>query len=128
MDPRAFYENQGPWGFNFGGNYILRQGYSEMFYAHNVATDDPVYSAKDVLVIPNKVGDYRLPAVQSLHARVEKAFTIQRMHLLLDLDVFNLLNFGTVLGRIYDVRSSLFNQPAEIMNPRIARFGVRVQF
>jgi hypothetical protein len=45
-----------------------------------------------------------------------------------DLDVFNVLNSGTVLGRIYDVSSTKFNQVAEIMNPRIARFGVRFQF
>jgi len=38
------------------------------------------------------------------------------------------LNSGTVLGRVYDVTSSKFNQVAEVMNPRIARFGVRFQF
>ena len=31
-------------------------------------------------------------------------------------------------GRIYDVSSSKFNDVAEIMNPRIARFGLRFQF
>jgi hypothetical protein len=33
-----------------------------------------------------------------------------------------------VLGRVYDVDSTKFNQVAEIMNPRIARFGLRIQF
>ena len=45
-----------------------------------------------------------------------------------DVDIFNVLNSGTVLGRIYDVSSSKFNDVAEIMNPRIARFGLRFQF
>ena len=113
---------------NVGGNYLVRQGYSEMFYSNDVSTNDPVYSTKDVLVIPGKVGDYRLPAVRSLDVRVEKAFTFDRSQVTLDFDVFNLPNHGTVLGRIYDVSSSKFNNVAEIMNPRIARFGLRLTF
>ena len=119
---------QGPWGVNFGANFVLRQGYSEMFFSNDVATNDPVYSTKDIVVIPGRVGDFRLPAVKSLDARVEKLFKFDRAQLGLDVDVFNLLNSGTVLGRIYDVSASNFNDVAEIMNPRILRFGVRFQF
>jgi len=122
----GFY--QGPWGVNLGGNFLMRQGYSEMFYSNDVGTNDAVYPAKDVLVIPGRVGDYRLPAVRSFDARIEKAFTMNRTQVTFDLDVFNVLNSSTVLGRIYDVSSSKFNQVSEIMNPRIARFGVRIQF
>ena len=119
---------QGPWGLNFGGNFLVRQGYSEMFFSNDVGTNDPVYSTKDVLVIPDRIGKFRLPAVKSLDARIEKMFQFQRTQVALDFDIFNLLNSGTVLGRIYDVSASNFNDVAEIMNPRIARFGVRVQF
>jgi hypothetical protein len=119
---------QGPWGVNFGANFLLRQGYSEMFFSNDVGTDDPVYSTKDIVVIPGRIGDYRLPAVKSLDVRVEKSFKLQRSQLNFEFDVFNLPNSGTVLGRIYDVSSSKFNRVAEIMNPRIARFGVRVTF
>ncbi|HYT69578.1 MAG TPA: TonB-dependent receptor [Vicinamibacterales bacterium] len=122
----GFY--QGPWGVNVGGNLIVRQGYTQMFFSNDVSTNDPVYSTKDILVIPDKVGKYRLPAVKSLDARVEKLFTFQRTEVAFDVDVFNVLNSGTVLGRIYDVSSTKFNQVAEIMNPRIARFGLRIQF
>ena len=122
----GFY--QGPWGVNLGGNFVVRQGYTQMFFSNDVSTNDPVYSTKDILVIPDRVGKYRLPAVKSLDARIEKLFTLQRTTLAVDLDVFNLLNSGTVLGRIYDVSSSQFNHVAEIMNPRIARFGVRFSF
>jgi hypothetical protein len=122
----GFY--QGPWGVNLGGNFIVRQGYSQMFFSNDVGTNDPVYSTKDVLVIPDQVGKYRLPAVKSLDVRIEKQFTVGRSTLAFDADVFNVLNSGTVLGRIYDVSSSKFNDVAEIMNPRIARFGLRIQF
>jgi hypothetical protein len=122
----GFY--QGPWGLNFGANFLMRQGYSQMFFANDVGTNDPVYSTKDVLLIAGDVGKYRLPAVKSLDARIEKAFTIRQTQLAFDVDIFNLLNHGTVLGRVYDVDSTRFNQVAEIMNPRIARFGLRIQF
>jgi hypothetical protein len=64
----------------------------------------------------------------SFDARVEKVFRFGANQLAVDVDVFNALNSGTVLGRVYDVTSSKFNQVAEVMNPRIARFGVRFQF
>ncbi len=72
----GFY--QGPWGVNFGGNFIVREGYTQMFYARQVSTSDPVYSAKDILVAADSIGKYRLPAVKSLDARVEKLFTFGR--------------------------------------------------
>ena len=122
----GFY--QGPWGVNFGGNFLVREGYTQMFYARQVSTSDPVYSAKDILVAAASIGKYRLPAVKSLDARVEKLFTFGQTQVAFDVDVFNLLNSGTVLGRVYDVDSTKFNQVSEIMNPRIARFGLRVQF
>jgi hypothetical protein len=119
---------QGPWGLNLGGNLVIRQGYSEMFFARAVNTNDPVYSQKDILVLGDKIGKYRLPNVKSFDARVEKVFRFGANQLAVDVDVFNALNSGTVLGRVYDVTSSKFNQVAEVMNPRIARFGVRFQF
>ena len=48
-----------------------------------------------------------------------------------DFDVFNLFNAGTVLGRQDDIRltgATGFGQVLEIMNPRIARLGVRFTF
>jgi hypothetical protein len=119
---------QGPWGLNFGGNWTLRQGYSEMFFADNVPVDETVYQQKDVLVVGSNVGKYRLPNVSTLDARFEKQVSFGSRHLLFDVDVFNLLNSGTVLGRKYNVRAKDFNAITEIMNPRIARFGVRFNF
>ena len=63
-----------------------------------------------------------------LDIRVEKMFKVQRASLALDLDVFNLLNNRTVLGRQYDARSTAFEQVLEIMNPRLARLGLRLFF
>ena len=49
----------------------------------------------------------------------------------IDFDVFNALNSDTVLGKQYDARMTgvlPFGQVLEIMNPRIARLGVRLVF
>jgi hypothetical protein len=87
-----------------------------------------VYLTKDVLVVGNAVGKYRLPKVSTLDARFEKQITFGSRRISFDVDLFNVLNRGTVLGRKYDVEATNFNAVTEIMNPRIARFGVRFNF
>ena len=76
----------------------------------------------------------RLPAAGGHLARRARREEVQVRHgstLALDFDVFNVLNSGTVLGRQYDARltgPTGFGQVLEIMNPRIARLGVRFVF
>jgi hypothetical protein len=120
---------EGPWGINVGASLVSRQGYVEPFFQSNVATGDPL-GRKTVLIV-KKVDEFRLPAVTSLDGRIEKAFKFGSSTLAVDFDVFNLMNNGTVLGRQYDVRltgPTGFGQVLEIMNPRIARLGVRFAF
>jgi hypothetical protein len=117
---------QGPWGLNFGGNILGRQGFAQLYYSSNEASADPVEGSKDVIVSPN--ADSRLPSVWSVDGRVEKLIKLQRLNLMLDLDVFNILNAGTTLRNQYDVSAGTFGNVLEIMNPRIARLGVRITF
>jgi hypothetical protein len=120
---------EGIWGLNFGASLVTREGYAEPFFRSNVATGDPL-GRKTVLLVPN-VDDFRLPAVTSLDARFEKRFRFGSAQVALDFDVFNVFNAGTVLGRQYDARltgPTGFGQVLEIMNPRIARLGVRFVF
>ena len=120
---------EGRWGVNVGANLVTRQGYAQPFFQSSVATGDPL-GRKTVLLVKN-VDDFRLPSVTSLDGRVEKAFRFGSSTLAIDFDVFNVLNKGTVLGRQYDVRltgPTGFGQVLEIMNPRIARLGVRFTF
>lgn len=122
----GFY--QWRWGINIGGSFLLRQGDGRMFYSSDVPTNDPVYATKDVLLNAGRIGESRLPTIKSLDARIEKSLTFDRATLTFDFDVFNLFNHGFVLGRVNDVSASSFNRVTEVMSPRIARFGVRVQF
>ena len=120
---------EGPWGLNFGANLVTRQGYAEPFFRSSVTTGDPL-GRKTVLLV-NQVDQFRLPAVTSLDARVEKRLTFGAAHFALDFDVFNLMNSGTTLGKQYDARltgATGFGNTLEIMNPRIARLGARFTF
>ena len=120
---------QGPWGINLGGNLVTRQGFGEPFFRSQVATGDPLTARKSVLIVGEDVGEHRLPAVTSFDFRIEKAFRIQRTNLIFDLDVFNVGNAATVLGRQVPIlRLTTYNNVLEIMNPRILRLGLRVNF
>jgi hypothetical protein len=117
---------QGPWGINFAASLFLRQGYAQPFY-RNQGTGDVVQPSKRVLVVSN-VDDGTLQAVKTLDARIEKMQTFGRFKVAFDFDVFNLFNSATVLADQYVVTSTLAGQPQEIMNPRIARLGLRFLF
>jgi hypothetical protein len=117
---------QGPWGVNLAGNINARQGWSKIFYSSSEPSADLIEGTKDVIVIPN--ADTRLSSIWLFDARVEKAIKIQHLNLMLDLDVFNMFNAGTTLRQQYDVSAPTLNNVLEIMNPRIARLGVRITF
>ena len=118
---------QAPWGINLAANLVNRQGFSAQYFRNQVATTDPLAQLKTVFLL-GESGEYRLPAVTSLDLRVGKEFAISRARMNLDVDVFNALNSATVLGREYNLRLSTGNQVREIMNPRVLRLGVRVNF
>jgi Carboxypeptidase regulatory-like domain/TonB-dependent Receptor Plug Domain len=118
---------QAPWGINLGANLVVVQGFSEPYFRSQVNVTDPIARQKTVLV--TDVSKFRLPTVSNLSARIGKQFTVaNRARLNLDLDIFNVLNSATVLGRQYDIRATTFNQVQEIMNPRILRVGLRFNF
>jgi hypothetical protein len=108
---------------------IARQGYAEPFFQSDVATGDPL-GRKTVLIVQH-ADDFRLPAVATIDVRLGKTFTFGFAKIAADFDIFNLFNSATVLARQYDVRltgPTGFGQTLEVMNPRIARIGVRFTF
>jgi hypothetical protein len=69
--------------------------------------------------------------VFTLDLRAEKAFALRGANLTLTLDMFNVMNSSTTLGRQYDTTatgSTGFFNTLEIMNPRLIRLGARFQF
>jgi len=113
-----------------GANLVTRQGYGKPYHVNDVLTNDPVRTFKDVLVIDDLDAN-RLPTVTSFDLRFQKAVRLSRSNLEFDLDIFNVFNAATVLGRQYDVEATGtrgFDSVLEIMNPRIVRLGLRVTF
>ena len=76
---------------------------------------DAIAPEKNVLLVSD-VGKNRLPTVHTFDARVSKNITYKRMNVNIDLDMFNLYNTATVLGREYDLASDGFNEVREIVN------------
>jgi len=118
---------QAPWGINVAANMMNRQGYAMPYNRTRVPTGDPLGTNKTLLLVSD-VTDFRLPAVTSLDVRLGKEFNVGRTRTSIDLDLFNALNAGTVLGRQYDLRLTAADTVLEIMNPRILRLGVRFSF
>ena len=91
------------------------------------SADETADLGKSLLLVGD-VGDYRLPNVHSVDGRISKNISYKRFNANFDVDIFNIFNSGTVLGRGYDLRLGNYNQVLEIMNPRIVRLGLRVGF
>ena len=116
------------YGINVAGSLVAREGYGMPFF-EPVESADPILPEKRVMLVDPR--EHRLPGVTTFDLRGEKMFTFSGRQLALSLDLFNVFNTSTVLGRQYDVTATGatgFNQPLEIMNPRLLRFGVRFQF
>jgi hypothetical protein len=114
------------WGITTGLNYLFRQGYVQPFFTSAVGSGAKA-GATGLLLIGG-IGDYPLPSVHSLDARIGKEAKIGRTTVNFDVDAFNLFNVGTALGKEYDLNLSTGGNIIEIMNPRIVRFGVRIGF
>ena len=121
---------QAPFGINLAANLVTRQGYPQLFNAGNTSVADSVTPLKNVLVVGN-LADDRLPTVTTLDLRVGKTVEVGQTRIVFDVDIFNVFNSSTLLGRQFDVTATGdtgSGKTLEIMNPRIARLGLRIEF
>jgi hypothetical protein len=118
---------QAGWGINVGAAFQLRQGYGEPYFRSRENTSDALVPNKSVLLTQG-ADQFRLDAVSTFDVRAEKMFAFGKTNVAFTFDVFNLFNNATTLGKQYDARSTSYNSVLEIMNPRIARIGVRFFF
>lgn len=120
-----------PFQIDLGLSYLIRQGYPMPWFKRTTKTGNLLGQRQDILYVPD-FGQDRLPATQTLDMRVGKTLKFNRVTMNVDLDIFNILNSATVLGRQYDasktVGNTAYTQVLEIMQPRIARLGFRVNF
>ena len=117
-----------PANFDLGASYLIRQGYPMPWNrSTSGGFSDPLGTTKR-LILPSTFDYARLPAVQTLDMRIGWRLKMKTTTLNLDLDVFNLFNNATTLGREYRFTNTRYTEVAEIMQPRIARLGFRFQF
>lgn len=76
-----------------------------------------------------KFGDQRLPNFYELSLRAEKTFNVsEKLRFTFAADCFNVFNSATALEKQADLTSSRFGMTQRILNPRVFRFGIRVEF
>ena len=115
-----------PWDINVSGYLSMREGFC---YPIILKTDNRAYDAGYANPYVEGMGENHLDNLMMVDARVEKVFTLPDIgRLSVMMDIFNLFNCNTELGKNRYAYQSTFGNTLEIVNPRIVRFGVRFQF
>lgn len=125
-----------PLGFNIAGNFYGRQGYPYLQWVR-INTGDG-FGNYDVIIPP--LDQERNPNVYNLDLRFEKVIEVRPLSVSLSVDVFNILNDGTVLqrqGRIGTCSSAAcktitpnatYHLITQLQSPRVIRAGARISF
>ena len=123
---------------DLGFSYQLRQGYPMPWWrtwtpanttVNGQATRDALGAGKSMLLVYPDFGAARLSNVNILDLRIGKRQKIGKVTLNFDFDIFNITNAAETLGRYYSATAtSTFTTIGEITQPRIMRFGLRIQF
>ena len=136
---------QFPFDIDFGVNYQLRQGYPMPWWKYSGGAGacsttpfgtptsgtctDVLGSNKQMLQVYPDFGLARLPAISIVDFRIGKRQKLSHGVILnFDFDIFNAFNAAQVLGRNYNTGSPIGTTIQEITQPRIYRFGLRIQF
>lgn len=113
------------WSVGVSGAYQARQGYP---FPQAVQTPSRANAAGIILVLLDRMGDVRLPTLQTLDLGVSKPFRLGPAKITASVDVFNVANVNTVLLRQRIQNAPNANQVRTIVAPRVARLGARVEW
>jgi Carboxypeptidase regulatory-like domain/TonB-dependent Receptor Plug Domain len=120
LSANALYQIGG--GFELAGNLYGRQGYVRPI---NITVGNTFNDS----VLAVDIGDQKLPNVWNLDLRLAWDKNVGgNLRLGLMADLFNVFNSGTTLRQVDAADSSSFNRIDQIMNPRLLRFGLRLNF
>jgi hypothetical protein len=114
-----------PMGVNLSGFLNMRQGYP---FNRTVQSPSRTGALGQVDVMIDSFGETRLENFYQVDARAEKVFRFQGRTVSFAVDVFNVLNANTVLTRRTRQNASNANDAQEILAPRVARVGLKVNF
>jgi len=119
-------------GFDF--RYESGDRYAPQLFLDPDIDPDPVAAwwTRDVVILAEPRGAYRLPAMKNLNLRAEKFFRFgDNMRLAVLLDIFNVFNWDTVqwVETLYDPWSEFqFGFEWDIQPPRTYKLGFRFEF
>ena len=114
-----------PADFNVSAFYNARQGYP---FERTITSPSRANGAGTVSLLIDNVGDSRLPNYQNLDFHLERPIKANNIRIVPSLDVFNVFNWNTEQALRGAQNSSNANFIQAIVAPRVARFGVRVNW
>lgn len=120
-----------PWGLSAAASYKLQSGFN---WSRAISVNFPVVGATTIAAEP--LNSNRSPNVGIFDFRAEKAFKITGNRKITGmLDVFNALNSSTVVNfrltspaAITASTANRYKELIALLDPRIVRFGVRLDF
>ena len=113
-----------PKGFEVATAVYGRDGFPRPVYIAAGAGQDGSVRA----LATDKLDDSKFPDVWTFDFRFAKRFAFGRRSIVLSAELFNAFNANSVLNQNRDASSSVFDRVDEILAPRIARFGVTLNF
>jgi hypothetical protein len=115
-----------PWGVNTSAFLNARDGFP--FNRTVLSPVDRGGRLGQVSLLVEPWATQRLDDMLTLDAKIEKRFAFGRLGVTPSVDVFNLGNANTVLGRQANQSNSNANRVLEVLAPRVVRVGLRMTF
>ena len=113
-----------PYDIGVSGSWKLQSGQQ---YGRTISVNFPNDGTRAIRVEPITANRY--PTVSILDFRFDKSFRFGKIGKFTgQVDVFNVLNKGTVTTLRQTTASGLFREVTAILDPRIVRFGLRYDF
>jgi hypothetical protein len=117
---------QFPWGINFAANF---NGHSSYPYNPYILTGNRTGGQAGVAIFLNPSNALRYPALFQTDIHVDKTLSFgASRRISLNFDWFNMLNNNVVLTQVERLNQSTAGNITTMLAPRVARFGLKVNF
>ena len=116
---------QFPWGINFAANF---NGHSSFPYNPYILTGNRTGGQAGVAIFLNPSNTVRYPALFQTDIHVDKTLAFSGRRVSLNFDWFNLMNNNVVLTQVERLNQSTAGNITSLLAPRVARFGLKVNF
>jgi Carboxypeptidase regulatory-like domain len=117
---------QFPWGINGAANF---NGHSSFPFNPTIVTGNRTGSLGTVSIFINPQNAQRYPAVYTLDVHADKTINLgQQRRLSLNFDLFNIANNNVILDQVVRQNATNANNINTLLAPRVARFGLKVNF